>query len=59
MTLPRGVSDPQSIRKAAGECLKRVPLSQKIRLLGVRAGGLVAVNELLAEAVSVQTELPF
>lgn len=59
VTLPRGVSDPQSIRKAAGECLKRVPLSQKIRLLGVRAGGLVAVNELLAEAVPVQTELPF
>jgi DNA polymerase-4 len=30
-----------TIRRAAGECLKRVPLERKIRLLGVRVGSLV------------------
>ncbi|MGA0024595.1 MAG: DNA polymerase IV, partial [Burkholderiales bacterium] len=28
------------IRRAAGECLKRVPLDRRIRLLGVRVGAL-------------------
>ena len=40
LTLPTAVSDGRDIRQAAGECLKRVPLDQRIRLLGVRASGL-------------------
>ncbi|HEX9672094.1 MAG TPA: DNA polymerase IV, partial [Burkholderiales bacterium] len=32
--------DSGAIRRAAGECLKRVPLDRRIRLLGVRVGAL-------------------
>jgi len=39
-TLPAPVSDAQTIRRAAGECLKRVDLARRIRLLGVRVGAL-------------------
>jgi DNA polymerase-4 len=41
LTLPAAVADAQAIRHAAGLCLKRVDLSRRLRLLGVRAGGLV------------------
>ena len=41
LTLPEPVVDAASIRQAAGQCLKRVDLARRIRLLGVRAGGLV------------------
>jgi DNA polymerase-4 len=57
LTLPVVVSDGRDIRRFAGECLKRVPLSQRIRLLGVRAGGLERLN--VANATAVQAELPF
>ena len=40
VTLPASVNDPAAIRRAAGECLRRVPLEQRIRLLGVRVGAL-------------------
>ena len=59
VTLPVGVSDGDQIRRAAGECLKRVPLTQRIRLLGVRAGGLISLDEVETDAGSVQAELPF
>ena len=59
VTLPVGISDAQAIRKAAGECLKRVPLEQRIRLLGVRAGGLHPLSELELLPSAVQAELPF
>ena len=39
-TLPAAISDARAIRRAAGECLKRVDLTRRIRLLGVRAGTL-------------------
>lgn len=57
VTLPCGVSEAGDIRKAAGECLKRVPLMQKIRLLGVRAGGLMP-RDLVRNDAPVQSELP-
>jgi DNA polymerase-4 len=41
LTLPVPTCDAATIRRAAGECLKRVALDRKIRLLGVRVGGLV------------------
>ncbi|QRM20016.1 DNA polymerase IV [Dechloromonas sp. TW-R-39-2] len=59
VTLPLCIGEAAEIRKAAGECLKRVPLLQKIRLLGVRAGGLVARKETPADHVAIQAELPF
>ena len=41
LTLPEPVADAAAIRQAAGRCLKRVDLSRRLRLLGVRAAGLV------------------
>ena len=48
MTLELPVADAASIRRAAGQCLKRVPLTQRLRLLGVRVGALVKVGEEIA-----------
>jgi DNA polymerase-4 len=39
-TLEEPTRDVSVIRRAAGECLKRVPLERRIRLLGVRVGAL-------------------
>ena len=39
-TLDEPTADAAAIRRAAGECLKRVPLDRRIRLLGVRVGSL-------------------
>src|SRR5690606_21282643 len=39
-TLDRDVADAQSIRAAAGQCLKRVSFEDRIRLLGVRVSNL-------------------
>ena len=41
LTLPAPVADAAAIRHAAGLCLKRVDLTRRLRLLGVRAGALV------------------
>jgi DNA polymerase-4 len=41
-TLDAPTGDAVAIRRAAGECLKRVPLDRRIRLLGVRVGALSA-----------------
>lgn len=40
LTLEQPTADARAIRQAAGECLKRVDLTRRLRLLGVRAGGL-------------------
>jgi DNA polymerase-4 len=40
LTLPRPTSDATAIRRAAGLCLKRADLGRRLRLLGVRVGGL-------------------
>jgi DNA polymerase-4 len=39
-TLEAPTRDAAAIRRAAGECLKRVPLGRRVRLLGVRVGAL-------------------
>lgn len=59
MTLPLAINDGAALRKAAGECLKRVPLEQRIRLLGVRAGGLVSSAENALAEPAMQAELPW
>ncbi|MFH7044500.1 DNA polymerase IV [Paucibacter sp. JuS9] len=40
LTLDLPIADAAAIRHAAGLCLKRVDLSKRLRLLGVRAGNL-------------------
>jgi len=43
-TLGEATQDAAVIRRTAGECLKRAPLERRIRLLGVRVGGLVRAD---------------
>jgi DNA polymerase-4 len=57
-TLTAHTADPTMIRRAAGECLRRVPLKKKIRLLGVKVSALSSVS-LQDNQVSLQRELPF
>lgn len=40
LTLPAAIADAVGIRAAAGQCLKRVDLSRRLRLLGVRVATL-------------------
>jgi DNA polymerase-4 len=40
LTIDHYTADAKTIRHAAGLCLKRVPLQQRLRLLGVRVGAL-------------------
>jgi DNA polymerase-4 len=47
-TLDEYTADPAAIRRAAGQCLKRVDLGRKLRLLGVRVGKLAKAGELPA-----------
>jgi DNA polymerase-4 len=49
-TLALPTDDARAIRQAAGQCLKRVPLSQRLRLLGVRAGTLAKAGEIQSHA---------
>ena len=60
LTLPAHTLDARTIRRAAGECLKRVDLTRRLRLLGVRAGNLATLSELvdphLAEPPAVAQE---
>jgi len=48
LTLDAPTQDAQAIRRAAGACLKRVPLDKRIRLLGVRMGSLSRPGEALS-----------
>jgi len=59
LTLNLATCDGGQIRKAAGECLKRVPLEQKIRLLGVRASGLIPIANAGLKHDAIQAELLF
>ena len=63
ITLQGTIDDAKAIRKAAGDCLKRVPLTRKIRLLGVRASGLCRDDAMMATSAkgngSAQEELRF
>jgi DNA polymerase-4 len=54
-TLPAHVFDAASIRRAAGQCLKRVDLSRRLRLLGVRAGALARIADLVAAPAASAT----
>ncbi len=57
LTLPAHTLDAAAIRRAAGLCLKRVDLTRRLRLLGVRAAALARVADLLApQAPSAQAQ---
>lgn len=58
ITLSIPTNDGREIRRAAGECLKRVPLEKRIRLLGVRASALLPQSVVLEQTVAMQVELP-
>ena len=54
-TLEQPVADAKAIRQAAGACLKRVDLTRRLRLLGVRVGSLQRVGTAVATpAVSAE-----
>jgi DNA polymerase-4 len=59
LTLPEATDDPVEIRRAATECLKRVKLDQRVRLLGVRVSALTPKGELGEMPAPVQQQLPF
>jgi DNA polymerase-4 len=58
LSLAEATADAASIRHAATECLRRVPLKSKLRLLGVRTSGLMAQDEQGTSALAAQGELP-
>ena len=58
LSLPEPSADAHTIRRAAGACLKRVPLDRKLRLLGVRVSSLTAVHAAQTAKASPQAELP-
>ncbi|WP_327082106.1 Y-family DNA polymerase [Polaromonas sp. CG_9.5] len=51
-TAPAHTDDARTIRQIAGQCLKPVPLDQRLRLLGVRAGALVKAGQVGQTPVS-------
>lgn len=57
LTLPSPTADADEIRRAAGECLRRVALDQRLRLLGVRASALSSENAESESTRSLQGEL--
>jgi DNA polymerase-4 len=58
LTLAAPTADAKEIRRAAGQCLKRVPLERKLRLLGVRVGGLLRPDALSLTEAPQGTLLP-
>ena len=55
-TIEAPTGDAVTIRRAAGECLKRVPLDRRIRLLGVRVGTLSKPGEVTAQAAAAKPQ---
>ena len=60
-TLSSHTVDAKTIRQTAGQCLKRVPLDKKLRLLGVRAASLEKaqhVQEMVKNSTSKASNQP-
>lgn len=58
-TLPTPTADASIIRRTAGNCLRRVPLEQKLRLLGVRVSNLSRADQPTEGNFPLQEELFF
>lgn len=58
ISLSAPTADAGRIRRAAGECLKRVDLQRKLRLLGVRASALALDGESGEASEARQAQLP-
>lgn len=54
VTLPDHTADAAVIRAAAGQCLKRIPLERRIRLLGVRVGTLASEDQAFPKPIKSQ-----
>ncbi|WP_317205082.1 DNA polymerase IV [Janthinobacterium sp.] len=59
VTLPEATADAAAVRAAAGDCLRRVPLAQRVRLLGVRASALCTPDAAAPARPWAQGELCF
>lgn len=57
-TVEHYTADARAIRHAAGQCLKRVDLSRRLRLLGVRVGSLLSATEAAALPASPAAAAP-
>jgi DNA polymerase IV len=58
ITVPFPTADAIAIRRAAEDCLRRVPLKRRLRLLGVRASSLSSASVAESKPVPRQEELP-
>jgi len=56
-TLEHPTGDAKTIRQVAGQCLKRVPLAQRLRLLGVRVASLTRLGEHNSDASNMAPAL--
>ncbi|HET7160759.1 MAG TPA: DNA polymerase IV, partial [Burkholderiales bacterium] len=56
-TIDEPTGDAARIRRAAGQCLKRVPLDRRIRLLGVRIGALSKRGAQLAQSTAAESDV--
>jgi DNA polymerase IV len=59
LTLPEATADGAVIRRAATECLRRITLDRRLRLLGVRASSLEPDKPRKTQQHGIQAELPF
>lgn len=58
VTLAEATADAHVIRRAAAECLRRVPLERRLRLMGVRIGNLTTRQTAPERPGAAQGELP-
>jgi DNA polymerase IV len=54
LTLSTYANQPHAIRAAAGQCLKRVDLKRRLRLLGVRVGSLMKLEDWQAQGLRAE-----
>ena len=58
LTLPGHTLDAREIRRAGGQCLKRVDLTRRLRLIGVRASALATLADLVAPLAAKSDDAP-
>jgi DNA polymerase IV len=58
-TIDHFTADPKTIRNVAGQCLKRVQLDRRLRLLGVRVGKLEKAGAGTEAPAARETQAPY